>query len=163
MSIDIEPKSICNSVQTWIKPKIAVAGGVQFKLYPLIFVKNLSLCMRISIILIAEAAWFAALLLNLVLCTVLAVSLSEVLSSSISHRQRGISKYLVSLNIMTALSGVEAFLKSVSEREIWSLLSRKKPIQTWKQNVLFSIFKNIKYNSKLENHYKRKVKWHPWI
>lgn len=150
-------------MQSWLKPKIAVAGDVQFKLYPLIFVKNLCLCMRISITLIAEAAWLPALLLSPVLCTVLAVSLSEVLSSSISHRQQGICKYLISLNIMTALSGVEAFLKSVSEWEIWSLLSRRKLIQTWKQNVLSSIFLNIKYLSKPENNYKRKVKQHPWI
>lgn len=71
--------------------------------------------MTISIILIAEAAWLAALLLSPVLCTMLAVSLSEVLSSSISHKQQRICKYLVSLNIMMGLSGVEAFLKSVSE------------------------------------------------
>lgn len=38
--IDIEPKSVSNSVCSRLKPKIAVAGKSQFKLYTLIFVKN---------------------------------------------------------------------------------------------------------------------------
>lgn len=163
LCIDIEPKSICYSVQSWLKPKIAIDGDVQFKLYPLIFVKNSCLCMRISTLLIAEAAWLAALLLSPVLCTMLAVSLSEILSSSMSHRQQGINMYLISLNIMTALSRFQAFLKCVSERKIWSHLTRKKLIQTWKQNVLSSIFKNVKYILKPQNNYRRKVKQHPWI
>lgn len=126
--IDIEPKSISNSMQSWLKPKIAVAGKIQFKPYLLIFGKNLCLCMRISIILIAEVAWLAGLLINLALCTMFTVSLSEVLSSCVSHRRQGISKYSVPLNIVAALSGVEAFLKSVSEGEIRSPLGGNKII-----------------------------------
>lgn len=51
-------------MQPRLKPKIAVAGKIQFKLYPLIFVKNLSLCMGISITLVAKAAWLAGLLMS---------------------------------------------------------------------------------------------------
>lgn len=84
--------------------------------------------MGISTTLIAKAARLPGLFKSLVLCTMFTVSLSEVLSSCISHMWQGISKYIVSLNIMTALSGVEAFLKSVGEGEIWSTLSRSKII-----------------------------------
>lgn len=126
--VDIELKSISNSVQSRLKQKIAVAGKIQFKLYPLICIKNLRLCMGISIILITKAAWLDGLLKSLVLCTMFTLSLSEVLSGCISHIRQGINKYLLSLNTMTALSGVEAFLKSVSEGEIWSPSSRNKII-----------------------------------
>lgn len=126
--IDIEAKSISNSVQSRLKPKIAVAGKIQIKLYPLTFVKNLCLCMGISIALTAKAAWLAGLLKSLVPCTIFTASLSEVLSSCESHIQQGISKYLISLNIMTALSWVEGFLKSVSKGEIRRTLNRNKII-----------------------------------
>ena len=138
--IAIEPKSISNLAQPWLKAKVAVAGKNHFKLYPLIFIKNFCPCMSICILPIAEAARLVGLLKSCVLCTTFTVSLSEVLSSCVSDRWQGISQYLVSQNIMTALSGVQAFLKSVSESEIWSPLSRNKIIKTWNQNTFFSIF-----------------------
>lgn len=124
--IDTELKSVSNSVQPWLKPEITVPGKIQFKLYPLIFVKNLCLCMGISIVLIAEAAWLAGLSKSLVLCITFTLPLSEVLSSCISHIWQGISKYLRCLNIVTSWSGAKSFLNSVIEGDIWSPLSRNK-------------------------------------